>query len=249
MNRSCAFFHSDTPWKHEHKHIHAHTHTFGNCLCLVSLSAVICPSLSPRFLVLSSVKQPSVAVCCVSSGYVSGLGACEWLFCCGCFCFCVFFLSWSLYLCCFLRVGGRGWLARALGSLLLARYRRSVAFGCPCLLVHRLGGGAYMFVLCLASYLKEYTRFFFKGGGGVWMKCSSVKEWEHSVDIKSIPVTSVDLKSGCICVWVQAAATHLQWLLWKQQRHWYFLCIFMHQNCTETSHSRDDKRRRAPSSL
>lgn len=166
MNRSCAFFHSDTPWKHEHKHIHAHTHTFGNCLCLVSLSAVICPSLSPRFLVLSSVKQPSVAVCCVSSGYVSGLGACEWLFCCGCFCFCVFFLSWSLYLCCFLRVGGRGWLARALGSLLLARYRRSVAFGCLCLLVYRLGGGAYMFVLCLASYLKEYTRFFFRGGGG-----------------------------------------------------------------------------------
>lgn len=50
----------------------------GKCLCLVSFSGVICLSLSPRFgfksFQSSSVKQPSVALCYMSSGYVPGLG-------------------------------------------------------------------------------------------------------------------------------------------------------------------------------
>ena len=165
----CIFF-TLIPWKHEHEHIYAHTR-----LETVSVLLVWVPSSVPVCLLgfgLSSVKQPSVAVCCVSSGYVSGLGACEWLFCCGCFCFCVFFLSWSLYLCCFLRVGGRGWLARALGSLLLACYQKKKEKVCGFWLPVSAGlqVGWRSLHVCSPSgvLLKGIHQVFFLGGGGGW---------------------------------------------------------------------------------
>lgn len=146
-----------------HTHTHTRLETVSVLLVWVPSSVPVC-LLGFWFWALLSSHLWLFAVWAVvmSLGWVPVNGS----FAVAVFVFVFFFLSWSLYLCCFLRVGGRGWLARALGSLLLARYRRSVAFGCLCLLVYRLGGGAYMFVLCLASYLKEYTRFFFRGGGG-----------------------------------------------------------------------------------
>lgn len=87
----------------------------------------------------------------MSSGYISGLGACEWLFYCGClflfiYLFFVFLEFVSLLLPPCTWAGMVGWWALSLVRL------AAVAFFCKGLWFwYRLCGGTYMFVPCLAS--------------------------------------------------------------------------------------------------